>query len=198
MQIERSIWSVLRGITGIVDNGIAAKCSGSALRLWLYLIRSVDRHSTRRFRATDAEIVESVGGSKGALCGARKQLLSFGVVEFTPSKAGVYTYEICDHDTGKPYLCDPKVKPPYVKPHSRKPRVAKIKPAMGGRKKRSGDALVNDESGTAFPYGCNLRPHVQDVSPLVPMEDKTDLSAAYNPFRNHDTGGSNFAAPHAY
>lgn len=99
----------------VVDDGIVAKMSGTELRLFIYLMRRSDRYSTRKFKATDKDIVGGVGGSPAAYCTARKRLRSKGLIEFERNDGGHYVYQICDPATGKPYPGDPKQKPPYVK-----------------------------------------------------------------------------------
>jgi hypothetical protein len=99
----------------LIDDGVVSKMSDSDLRLCVYAYRKCDKQSSRRFRATDKEIAKTAGVSARALQDARIHLRELGVLYCSREPGGPYTYEICDLNTGRPYECDPKENPPYVK-----------------------------------------------------------------------------------
>lgn len=132
---------------------------GSSLFLYLFLCRTSDRKSSLQFKASDKEISEQTGASPRALCDARKNLAMLGLVHCERCPGGVYTYSLCDPETGQPFPGDPKTKAQYVKKEkpasSERPTARQTTPSTASEKPATREASAGDIS---FNFGYNDYP----------------------------------------
>jgi len=137
---------------------------GSSLFLYLFLCRTSDRKSSLQFKANDKEISEQTGASPRALCDARRNLATLGLIHCERCPGGVYTYSLCDPETGRPFPGDPKTKAQYVKKEKPvppdRPPARQTTPSTVSKKAASRKVSAED---TSFNFGYNEYPLVDRV-----------------------------------
>jgi hypothetical protein len=79
------------------------------------LMHESERYTTRKVQKTDAALCKLAGLSTRAFCNARKKLQERKLVMCERGQGNVYSYTICDPETGLPWPGDPKARIPYIK-----------------------------------------------------------------------------------
>jgi hypothetical protein len=98
----------------VFDEPNCVSMSHAAFRFHDCLWGLSDRRCSLEFEATDEDIIQRTGLSKGSLAIARKDLSRRGLIICRRRQRG-YLYTLNDVETRKPYSGDPKVKKPYQK-----------------------------------------------------------------------------------
>jgi hypothetical protein len=180
----------------LFDLGYWARMSGGAKGVYITLCDESDNRSTRRFKLKDPELAELSGVSKRRLGDARTELSEMGMVVCEREPGGLFTYELCNPKTGRPYPGDPKAKVPYEKKKKEPSPMADtaaetpterlqpspkrfIAPAVSTNATEVMPESIGDacEDGlqfcdTSFEFGWNVppQPNVSDFNPF--LEDK--------------------------
>ena len=140
----------------IFEKGLVLRMRGSSLFLYLFLCRTSDRKSSLQFKASDKEISEQTGASPRALCDARRNLATLGLIHCERCPGGMYTYSLCDPETGRPFPGDPKTKAQYVKKEkpapAERPTAWRTTLSPASEKPASHETSAGD---TSFNFGYN-------------------------------------------
>lgn len=103
----------------VIRRGLLPEMKPTELSLYLALLHESERFCTRELKRTDEAIMKIAGPRPRSLCNARKNLQERGLILCVRGPGGVYTYSLCDPDTGCPWPGDPREPIPYVKKSER-------------------------------------------------------------------------------
>ena len=99
----------------VIRSGLWTQMRPSEWSLYVCLLHESERYSTRKLQKTDATLCKLAGLSSRAFCNARKKLQEYKLVICERGRGNIYSYTICNPETGLPWPGDPKARIPYVK-----------------------------------------------------------------------------------
>jgi len=99
----------------VMRTGLWARMRPGEQSLYVTLMHESERRSTRQFKLKDGDVGRIYGIAPRTLCNARKKLQELGLILYLSSSGNVYTYTICDPETGSPYPGEPNKRVPYIK-----------------------------------------------------------------------------------
>jgi hypothetical protein len=141
-----------------------------AFKLYIALWHDSERYSTRELRRTVAQLQALVGGSRNSHAKARAELVRVGLVVAEAYGAEGFVFHLCNPETGKPWLLDPREPAPYV----RKGTSPAENPQAPARFKKPAKI---ENSGINFPFGRNdpncpaTAPGPEQTSPLLTWDE---------------------------
>jgi hypothetical protein len=86
----------------IVRAGIVEKMSGSALKLYLFLLYLAQKHSAVRIETVAYEVRDFVGLHENSVSKARVELVQLGLVDCKALQHNIYEYQLLDPATKRP------------------------------------------------------------------------------------------------
>src|SRR5581483_1169551 len=99
----------------VMRTGMWAQLKPAQQGLYVAVLYASERRRSRSVSITDAEIGEWAGVRPRALRAARIKLKAIGLLDFGKGTGNVYTYVVCNPETGKPWPGDPRVRVRYTK-----------------------------------------------------------------------------------
>jgi hypothetical protein len=99
----------------VVRSGLWANMKPSVRCLYVSLLHESERRSTRQFKIKDSDLERLSGLATRTISDARKKLQELGLILYRSGAGNIYTYTICNPETGSAFPGEPDVPVKYVR-----------------------------------------------------------------------------------
>lgn len=105
----------------VIRTRLWAQMKARERTLYTVLLHESERYCSRQLQRTDAELSELSGVCTRSIRDARIKLQEYGLVRSQRGRGNVYTYTMCNPETGQPWPGNPKSPIAYIKKADRLP-----------------------------------------------------------------------------